>query len=93
MRDWPDHELVNNKSVWEALGVINAGKADFGILPRYAGNDYTIPQTMAGVETDVYYDEFQEWYRVFTTFPSHAFTETQYQINANINKYVEGGTC
>ena len=48
---------------------------------------------MAGVEIDVDSDEFQEWYRAsrFTTFPSQAISEAQYQINAIINKHVEGG--
>ena len=36
-------------------------------------------------------DEFEEWYRAFTTFPSQAISEAQYQINAVINKYTEGG--
>jgi hypothetical protein len=36
-------------------------------------------------------DEFQAWYREFTTFPSQAISEAQYQINAVINKYIEGG--
>ena len=38
----------------------------------YAGHAYPIPQTMAGVdsEVDVDSDEYQEWYRAFTTFPS-----------------------
>ena len=47
---------------------------------------------MAGVEIDVDSDEFQEWYRAFTTFPSQAISEAQHQINTTINnKYVEGG--
>ena len=35
-------------------------------------------------------DEFQEWYRAFTVFPSQAISEAQHQINTTINKYVEG---
>ena len=46
---------------------------------------------MAGVEIDADSDEFQEWYRVFTTFPSQAISEAQHLINTTINKYVEGG--
>ncbi len=46
---------------------------------------------MAGVEIDVDSDEFQVWYRAFITFPSQGISEAQYQINAMINKYVEGG--
>ena len=57
----------------------------------YAGNAYPISQTMAGVEMDVDSDEFQEWYRAFTTFPAQAISEAQHQINTTINKYIEGG--
>jgi hypothetical protein len=46
---------------------------------------------MAGIEVEVDSDEFQAWYREFTTFPSQAISEAQYQINAVINKYIEGG--
>ena len=46
---------------------------------------------MAGAEIDVDSDEFQEWYRVFTTFQAQAISEAQHQINMTINKYVEGG--
>ena len=46
---------------------------------------------MAGIEIEVDSNEFQEWYRAFTTFPSQAISEAQYQINAVINKYIEGG--
>ena len=67
----PDHELVNTKARWESLGVIN-GNLISGEHYDYAGNAYPIPQTMAGVEIDVDSDEFQEWYRAFTTFPSQA---------------------
>ena len=59
----------------------------------YAGHAYQIPQTMAGIEIEVDSEEFQEWYhdRMFTTFPSQAISEAQYQINPVINKYIEGG--
>jgi len=90
MRDWPDHDLVNTKKGWENLGVIN-GNLISGDHYDYAGNAYPIPQTMAGVEIEVDSDEFQAWYREFTTFPSQAISEAQYQINAVINKYIEGG--
>ena len=90
MRGWPDHELVNTKPGWESLGVIN-GNLISGDHYDYAGNAYPIPQTMAGVEIDVDSDEYQEWYRAFTTFPSQAISEAQHQINSTINKYVEGG--
>ncbi len=46
---------------------------------------------MAGIEIEVDSDEFQEWYRAFTTFPSQAISEAQYQINAVINKYIQCG--
>ncbi len=46
---------------------------------------------MAGVEIEVDSEEFQEWYRAFTTFPSQAISEAQYQINPVINTYIEGG--
>ena len=46
--------------------------------------------TMAGVEIDVDSDEFQEWYRAFTTFPSQAISEAQRQIDTTICKYVKG---
>ncbi len=46
---------------------------------------------MAGIEIDIDSDEFQERYKAFTTFPSQAISEAQYQINAVINKYLEGG--
>ena len=86
-RQWPDHELVNNKPGWESLGVIN-GNLISGVHYDYAGNEYPIPQTMAGVEIDVDSDEFQEWFRVF---PAQAIAEAQHQISTTINKYVEGG--
>ena len=46
---------------------------------------------MAGVEIGVDSDEFQEWLREFTTFPTQGNSEAQYQINMIMNKYVEGG--
>ena len=90
MRDWPDHDLVDTKKGWENLGVIN-GNLISGNHYNYAGHAYPIPQTMAGIEIEVDSDEFQEWYKVFTTFPSQAISEAQYQINAVINKYIKGG--
>ena len=89
MRDWPDHDLVTAKKGWETLGVIN-GNLISGNHYDYAGNAYPIPQTMAGIEIEVDSDEFQAWYREFTTFPSQAISEAQYQINAVIIKYTEG---
>ena len=71
------------------MGVIN-GNLISGVHYYYVGNAYLIPQTMAGVEIDVDSDEFQEWYREFTTFPAQAISEAHYQINTTINKYVEG---
>ena len=68
MRDWHDHDLVNTKKWWESLGVIN-GNLISGDHYDYAGNAYPIPQTMAGIEVEVDSDEFQAWYREFTTFP------------------------
>ena len=90
MRDWPDHDLVNTKKGWESLGVINGNLIESDHC-YYAGNAYPIPQTMAGIEIEVHSNEFQEWYRAFTTLPSQAISEAQYQINAVINKYIEGG--
>jgi hypothetical protein len=90
MRDWRDHNLVNTKKGWESLGVIN-GNLISGELQDYAGNYYLIPQTMAGIEIEVDSDEFQAWYKAFTMFPLQAISEAQYQINALINKYIEGG--
>ncbi len=46
---------------------------------------------MAGIEIEVDSNEFQEWNRAFTTFPSQAISEAQYDMNAVINKYIEGG--
>ena len=46
---------------------------------------------MAGIEVEVDSDEFKAWYQEFTTFPSQAISEAQNQINAVINKYIEGG--
>ncbi len=60
MSDWPNHELVGNKPGWETVGVIN-GNLILGSYQDYAGNDYLIPQAMAGVDIDVDSDEFQEW--------------------------------
>ena len=86
---WPDHEIVNTKAGLESLGVIN-GNLISGDHYDYAGIAYPIPQTMAGVEINVDSDEFQEWYRAFTTFPAQAISEAQHQISTTINKYVEG---
>ena len=58
MYDWQDHELVNTKQGWEALGVIN-GNLISGDHYYYAGNAYPIPQTMAGIEIEVDSEEFQ----------------------------------
>ena len=90
MRGWPDHELVNTKPGWESLGVIN-GNLISGDNYDYAGSEDLVSQTMAGVEIDVDSDEFQEWYREFTTFLAQAISEAQHQINKTIIKYVEGG--
>ena len=49
------------------LGVIN-GNLISGVYYDHMGNEYQIPQTMAGVEINVDSDEFQEWYREFTSF-------------------------
>ncbi len=46
---------------------------------------------MAGIEIEVDSEEFQAWYTAFATFPSQAISEAQYQINAVINQYIEGG--
>ena len=75
------------------MGVIGSDqrKSDIGCPQRLCGNEYPIPQTMAGVEINVDSDEFQECYRAFTTFPAQAIAEAQLQISTNINKYVEGG--
>ena len=59
-----------------------------GVYYDYAGNEYPIPQTIAGVEIDVDFDEFQEWYRAINTVPAQAISEAQHQINTTINKYV-----
>jgi hypothetical protein len=65
------------------LGVIN-GNLILGDHYDYAGHAYLIPQTMAGIEIEVDSEEIQGWYRAFTTFPSQAISEAQYQINAVI---------
>ena len=85
MCDWQDHELVNTKQGWINLGLIN-GNLISGDHHDCAGNLYPIPQTMAGIEIKVDSDEFQQWYKAFTTFPSQAISEAQYQIHALINK-------
>ena len=82
MCDWQDHELVNTKQGWINLGLIN-GNLLSGDHQDCAGNLY---QTMAGIEIKVDSDEFQQWYKAFTTFPSQAISEAQYQIHALINK-------
>ena len=46
---------------------------------------------MDGVGIEVDSDEFQEWYRAFTTFPSQAISGAQHQIKMTICKYVDGG--
>jgi hypothetical protein len=63
MWQWPDHELVNNKPGWESLEVIYGNQISTllsSVFDYYAGNEYPIPKTMAGVEIDVHSDEFQE---------------------------------
>ncbi len=35
---------------------------------------------MASVEIDLDSDEFQEWYREFTTFPAQAISEAQHSL-------------
>ena len=45
------------------------------------GNEYPIPQAMAGVEIDVDSTEYQAWYQSFTKFPSHAIFEAQHKIS------------
>ncbi len=67
MRVRPDRELVNNKPGRESSRVVNWSLIS-GVHYDYAGNKYPIPQTMAGVGIDVDFDEFQEWYKSFTTF-------------------------
>jgi hypothetical protein len=69
MRDWSDHVLVNIKPGWEDVGVIN-GNLILGNSQDHDGNDYPIPQTMTGVKIDGDSDEFQAWYKAFTTFPA-----------------------
>ncbi len=91
-RDWPEHDLVNTKKGWESLGVIN-GNLISGDHYDHAGNAYPIPQTMAGIEIEVDSEEFQAWYREFTTFPSQAISEAQYQIDAAINRYIVPNQC
>ncbi len=90
MCDWPDHELVITKQGWENLGVINRNLI-LGNHYDYAGHAYQMPQTMAGIEIEVISDEFQEWHKAFTLFPSQKNSEAQYKINLVINKYIEGG--
>ena len=90
MGRWPDHELINNKPGWESLEVMN-GNLISGVHYDNVGNEYPMPQTKGGVEIDVDSDEFQEWYRVFTTFPAQAISEAQHQVSTTINKYVKVG--
>jgi hypothetical protein len=59
MRNWPHHELVNDKPGWDSLGTIN-GNLISGCYQDCAGNNYLTPQTMAGVEIDMNFDEFQD---------------------------------
>ncbi len=67
------------------MGVFN-GNLISGDHYDYAGHAYPIPQTMADIEIEVDSNEFQEWYKELTTFPSQAVSEAQYQINLVINK-------
>jgi hypothetical protein len=55
-----------------------------------AGNEFPIPQTMAGVEIGVDSDEYQKWYRELTTFPAALISEAENKISEIINKCIEG---
>ena len=52
------------------------------------GNEYPIPQKMAGVDIDVDSDEYQAWYTSFTKFPP-PFCEAQHKISEILIKYFE----
>ena len=58
IRGWAEQELVNNKPGWEAQGSVSSSLLS-GTYQDYLGNDYLIPQTMAGVQIDIDSDDFQ----------------------------------
>ncbi len=63
---------------------------EIGRHHAHAGNEYQIPQTMAGVEIGVDSDEYQEWYRELTTFPAAFISKAEHKISEIINKSMEG---
>jgi hypothetical protein len=85
---WSDIELANNKAGWEALGVVSSSLLS-GTKFDHMGNEYLIPQTMAGIEIDCDSDEYQAWYTAFTRFPPAAIFEAQHQISDILNKHFE----
>ena len=78
----------NNKPGWEALGIVSSSLLS-GTYRDYLGNEYLIPQTMAGVEINTDSDEFQGWYQAFTKFQQAAIFESQYKIIEILNKHFE----
>ncbi len=57
-KDWSGLGLLNNKEVWEELGIAK-GTLLSGMYQDTYGNSFPVPPTMAGVEIDTDSDEFQ----------------------------------
>jgi hypothetical protein len=89
---WSDLEMVNTKSGWESLGIMSSSLL-LGVKYDHMHNPYQILQTMAGVETDVYSDEFQDWFDTFTRFQPAAIFDAQHKISGILNKYYEESNC
>lgn len=87
IRGWADQALVNNKSGWDALGVVSSSLL-LGTHYGHMGTEYLILQTVAGVEIDIDCVELQAWYQTFTKFHSPEILEAQHKISEILNKYI-----
>ncbi len=74
----------------EELGIAK-GTLLSGMYQDTHENSFQIIQleTMAGVEIDLYSDEFQAWYLMFTSFPSSALLESQAKLNEILGRHYE----
>jgi hypothetical protein len=90
IRGWADRdqELVNNKPGWEALGIASSSLIS-GVKYDHMGNEYLMPQTMAGVEIDFDSDEYQAWYKSFFKLLPQAIFEAQHKISVIQIKHFE----
>ena len=48
-----------------------------GTYHDHLGNEFLIPQTIAGVEINIDSDEFQAWHRALVNFPPLGIFESQ----------------